>query len=733
MSFGRGAKVWVEDKESAWVEAEVVEVRDKSFVVTTTPRGKKVSVSQEKLLPRDPDADHGGVDDMTKLTYLNEPGVLYNLARRYALNEIYTYTGSILIAVNPFKMLPHLYNEHMMEQYKGIRFGELSPHVFAVADASYRAMMCEGRSQSILVSGESGAGKTETTKLIMQYLTFVGGRAAFDDRSVEQQVLESNPLLEAFGNARTIRNDNSSRFGKFVEIQFNANGRISGAAIRTYLLERSRVVQISDRERNYHCFYQLCASGKVAEKYKVSHPSSFHYLNQSKTYELDGISSAHEYLKTRRAMDIVGISPDDQEAVFRTLAGILHLGNIEFFPGNEHDSSTMKDTVSKFHLEMAAQLFMCDPDLLHATLCTRSIQTHDGIIVKALDCSAAAAGRDALAKTLYAQIFDWLVENVNKSVGQDLDSMMQIGVLDIYGFECFKNNSFEQFCINFANEKLQQHFNEQKLYGLKVQEGSDLAQHVNGFNQIITDLSWLDRKQNARESSHGDSLYIKGKQDHGRKKEKEGSGRQNSRSKSKGKREINCYKCKEPGHIKRDCPKLKKQTRKKGDTSLKYVNVAQNDSSDCSDGDMLSVLSNQFTDAWILNLGCSYHITPNRAWFTSYRHISDLKKNLISLGTLHRNGFIPKAYEDRETIRIVKGALMVMKGKLTTRNIYKLLGNIIVGEVHSVESNDNSTKLWHTRLGHLSERGMAELHRSNLLHGVKGYKLDLYKFCILGK
>ncbi|XP_056860126.1 myosin-15-like [Raphanus sativus] len=178
---------------------------------------------------------------MTKLTYLHEPGVLYNLKRRYVLNDIYTYTGSILIAVNPFKKLPHLYDAYMMEQYKGAPFGELSPHVFAVSEVAYRAMMDDSRSQSKLVSGESGAGKTETTKLIMQYLTFVGGRAAVDDRSVEQQVLESNPLLEAFGNAKTVRNDNSSRFGKFVEIQFDANGRISGAAIRTYLLDSGEI------------------------------------------------------------------------------------------------------------------------------------------------------------------------------------------------------------------------------------------------------------------------------------------------------------------------------------------------------------------------------------------------------------------------------------------------------------------------------------------------------------
>ncbi|KAH0643782.1 hypothetical protein KY290_035242 [Solanum tuberosum] len=459
MTLRKGSNVWVDDKSSAWVAAQVTDFIGKQVQVVTE-YGKKVLSLPEKLYPRDEEADHGGVDDMTKLTYLNEPGVLDNLQRRYGLNEIYTYTGSILIAVNPFTKLPHLYNVHMMEQYKGAPFGELSPHVFAVADASYRAMMSENQSQSILVSGESGAGKTETTKLIMQYLTYVGGRAAADDRTVEQQVLESNPLLEAFGNARTIRNDNSSRFGKFVEIQFDASGRISGAAIRTYLLERSRVVQLTDPERNYHCFYQLCASGMDAEKYKLGHPSDFHYLNQSKTYELDGVSNAEEYTKTRRAMDIVGISQEEQEAIFRTLAAILHLGNIEFSPGKEHDSSVIKDEKSRSHLQMAAKLFKCDVQLLVTTLCTRSIQTYEGIIIKALDCGAAVAGRDTLAKTVYAQLFDWLVEKINRSVGQDPDSLIQIGVLDIYGFECFKQNSFEQFCINFANEKLQQHFNE---------------------------------------------------------------------------------------------------------------------------------------------------------------------------------------------------------------------------------------------------------------------------------
>ncbi|PNY00560.1 myosin-H heavy chain-like protein [Trifolium pratense] len=191
MTLRKGSKVWVPDRDFAWLPAEVLESSDKQLRVQTDSGNKIIVIAPEKIFPRDADEDeHGGVEDMTRLAYLNEPGVLYNIRRRYALNDIYTYTGSILIAVNPFTKLPHLYNNHMMEQYKGAPFGELSPHVFAVADASYRAMMNEGRSQSILVSGESGAGKTETTKLIMQYLTFVGGRAVSDDRTVEQQVLE---------------------------------------------------------------------------------------------------------------------------------------------------------------------------------------------------------------------------------------------------------------------------------------------------------------------------------------------------------------------------------------------------------------------------------------------------------------------------------------------------------------------------------------------------------------
>ncbi|XP_058197992.1 myosin-11-like isoform X2 [Rhododendron vialii] len=464
-----GSHVWVEDQDEAWIDGQVSKINGEEVEIQTT-NGKTVVALLAKIYPKDLDAPAGGVDDMTKLSYLHEPGVLQNLSVRYQLNEIYTYTGGILIAINPFQRLPHLYDAHMMEQYKGAPFGDLSPHVFAIADVAYRAMINECKSNSILVSGESGAGKTETTKMLMRYLAYLGGRKGTEGRTVEQQVLQSNPVLEAFGNAKTVRNNNSSRFGKFVEIQFDKHGRISGAAIRTYLLERSRVCQVSDPERNYHCFYLLCAAPpEEIEKYKLGSPKTFHYLNQSSCYELVGVSDAQDYLATRRAMDIVGISQQYQDAIFRVVAAILHLGNVEFAKGKEIDSSILKDDKSKFHLQMAAELLMCDFDALEDALLKRVMITPEEVIKRSLDPVGALVSRDGLAKTLYCRLFDWLVDTINVSIGQDPNSKSLIGVLDIYGFESFKTNSFEQFCINFTNEKLQQHFN-QHVFKMEQEE-----------------------------------------------------------------------------------------------------------------------------------------------------------------------------------------------------------------------------------------------------------------------
>ncbi|XP_057781954.1 myosin-6-like [Salvia miltiorrhiza] len=493
---GVGSLVWVEDPNEAWIDGEVVAVNGEDITILCTS-GNTVVVRSSNVYPKDADAPSCGVDDMTKLAYLHEPGVLQNLKSRYDINEIYTYTGSILIAVNPFQRLPHLYDSHMMAQYKGAAFGELSPHPFAVADAAYRLMMNDGKSQAILVSGESGAGKTESTKLLMRYLAFMGGRSAGEGRSVEQQVLESNPVLEAFGNAKTVRNNNSSRFGKFVELQFDQRGRISGAAVRTYLLERSRVCQLSDPERNYHCFYMLCAAPQEeVQKYKLGNPRTFHYLNQTNCYELDGVDDGKEYIATRKAMDTVGISVQEQDAIFRVIAAILHLGNIEFAKGKEIDSSMPKDEKSWFHLRTAAELFMCDAKALEDSLCKKVITTRDESIITDVDPKTAASRRDALAKVVYSRLFDWLVDNINNSIGQDPNSKYLIGVLDIYGFESFKTNSFEQFCINLTNEKLQQHFNQ---HVFKMEQEEYTREEINwSYIEFIDNQDILDMIEKKR-------------------------------------------------------------------------------------------------------------------------------------------------------------------------------------------------------------------------------------------
>ncbi|RCV27046.1 hypothetical protein SETIT_5G294200v2 [Setaria italica] len=464
-----GSHVWVEDKDLAWVDGEVFRIDGQNAHVRTT-KGKTVIANISDIHPKDTEAPPGGVDDMTRLSYLHEPGVLDNLAVRYAKNIIYTYTGNILIAINPFQRLPNLVDSRTMEKYKGANLGDLDPHVFAIADVSYRQMINEGKSNSILVSGESGAGKTETTKLLMRYLAFLGGRSGTGERTVEQQVLESNPVLEAFGNAKTVRNNNSSRFGKFVEIQFDKSGKISGAAIRTYLLERSRVCQINSPERNYHCFYFLCAApSEDLKKYKLGDPSSFHYLNQSACIKVDGINDAEEYLATRNAMYTVGITEQEQEAIFRVVAAVLHLGNINFAKGREVDSSVIKDDKSRFHLNTAGELLMCDCGKLENALINREINTPEGVITTTVGPNSATISRDGLAKQIYSRLFDWLVNRINASIGQDPDSNKLIGVLDIYGFESFKTNSFEQLCINFTNEKLQQHFN-QNVFKMEQEE-----------------------------------------------------------------------------------------------------------------------------------------------------------------------------------------------------------------------------------------------------------------------
>ena len=421
--------------------------------------------------------------------------ILHTLRVRYGMDSIYTYSGQILIATNPHKRLRHLYGQRMMQQYRGVPLGELSPHVYAIAEAAYEAMMNEEKRQAILISGESGAGKTESAKMVMQYLAHragpVGGGKLLSMGSgipqvngnialsapIEEQVLESNPLLEAFGNAKTARNDNSSRFGKFAEIDFDSMGRVTGASISTYLLERSRVVSIRSPERSFHIFYQLCAGAdsEMRKDLKLEGGAiSFRVLAQSDAFELDDVDDAEAFEQTLEAMRVVGMSDDTINSILRCVAAILHLGNIEFTTSNSEEAA-IAEPVAAAALETAAELFGVESSVLLTALTTRAIETRGERIVKILDPIAAAESRESLSKSLYSRLFDWLVAAVNRkigAVGGGGRTTRSIGILDIYGFECFETNSFEQLCINLANEKLQQAFNAHVFKG-EQQEYND--------------------------------------------------------------------------------------------------------------------------------------------------------------------------------------------------------------------------------------------------------------------
>ncbi|XP_061989784.1 myosin-1-like [Rosa rugosa] len=428
--------------------------------VISLPNEKVIKVKTEDLVPANPDI-LDGVDDLMQLSYLNEPSVLYNLQYRYNRDMIYTKAGPVLVAINPFKKVC-LYGNEYIEAYK--RKAVDSPHVYAITDTAIREMVRDEVNQSIIISGESGAGKTETAKIAMQYLAALGGGSG-----IEHEILKTNPILEAFGNAKTLRNDNSSRFGKLIEIHFSETGKISGANIQTFLLEKSRVVQCTEGERSYHIFYQLCAGAPPAlrEMLNLKSADEYKYLQQSNCYSITGVDDAEEFRVVKEALDVVHINKEDQESVFAMLAAVLWLGNISF---SVIDNENHVEAVADEGLFTVAKLVGCSPEELTLALSTRKMRVGNDNIVQKLTLSQAVDTRDALAKSIYACLFEWLVEQINKSlaVGKRRTGR-SISILDIYGFESFDRNSFEQFCINYANERLQQHFN-RHLFKLEQEE-----------------------------------------------------------------------------------------------------------------------------------------------------------------------------------------------------------------------------------------------------------------------
>lgn len=424
-------------------------------------------------------------NDLVLLEDLCEGMVLHNLRERYLKDQIYCGVGSILIAINPFKRLP-LYTPDIIEKYNKRGNKVLAPHPFDIADQAYKTLLEVEKNQSILVSGESGAGKTETTKQCLMFLAEVAGSNA----NIEQRVLSVNPILEAFGNAKTLRNDNSSRFGRFSEIILDGNKRIAGAQIQSYLLEKSRVGYQQNGERNYHIFYQLCKSD-WAEHYQLGAPENYGYLANSGCTVVKGIDDYREFQDVVESMDQLGFTQDEKHSIFSIISGIIQLGNVTFSEASVKgaDASTIDDMGSAYAV---ASQFGVDSTQLHQALTHRTLEIigQDPIPVP-LRVEQAVENRDALAKYVYEKLFNWLVGRINQSLAPSCQKSNFIGILDIFGFEIFKQNSFEQLCINFCNEKLQQLFNEDTFKNeeqVYKDEGVDFP-HIQFIdNQPVVDL-----------------------------------------------------------------------------------------------------------------------------------------------------------------------------------------------------------------------------------------------------
>ncbi|XP_073320920.1 unconventional myosin-Va [Pagrus major] len=460
--YTKCARVWIPDAEEVWKSAELTKdyKNGDTSLQLMLEDGKSIEHTLDpktKNLPylRNPDI-LVGENDLTALSYLHEPAVLHNLKVRFVDSKlIYTYCGIVLVAINPYETLP-IYGSDIINAYSGQNMGDMDPHIFAVAEEAYKQMARDERNQSIIVSGESGAGKTVSAKYAMRYFATVSGSAS--EANVEEKVLASNPIMEAIGNAKTTRNDNSSRFGKYIEIGFDNRYRIIGANMRTYLLEKSRVVFQADEERNYHIFYQLCASSHLPElkNLKLSSANDFLYTRQGRSPVIDGVDDTKELCTTRNAFTLLGINESYQMGLFQVLAAILHLGNVEI---KDRDSDSSVIPPNNRHLMAFCELVGVTYQDMSQWLCHRKLKTATETYIKTLPRLQATNARDALSKHIYAKLFNWIVEHVNKALITNVKQHSFIGVLDIYGFETFEINSFEQFCINYANEKLQQQFN----------------------------------------------------------------------------------------------------------------------------------------------------------------------------------------------------------------------------------------------------------------------------------
>ncbi|XP_071671882.1 unconventional myosin-VIIa isoform X6 [Patagioenas fasciata] len=465
-----GDYVWMDLKTGREFDVPigaVVKLCDSGQIQVVDDEGNEHWISPQNashIKPMHPTSIHG-VEDMIRLGDLNEAGILRNLLIRYREHLIYTncggrtYTGSILVAVNPYQLLP-IYSPEQIRLYTNKKIGEMPPHIFAIADNCYFNMQRNNKDQCCIISGESGAGKTESTKLILQFLAAISGQHSW----IEQQVLEANPILEAFGNAKTIRNDNSSRFGKYIDIHFNKRGAIEGAKIEQYLLEKSRVCRQAQDERNYHVFYCMLRGMTLEQKKKLGlgKATDYNYLAMGNCTTCDGRDDSKEYANIRSAMKVLMFTDTENWEISKLLAAILHMGNLQY-EARTYDNLDACEVVQSASLITAASLLEVDPQDVMNCLTSRTIITRGETVSTPLSMEQALDVRDAFVKGIYGRLFVWIVEKINAAIyrppSQELKSVRRsIGLLDIFGFENFTVNSFEQLCINFANENLQQFF-----------------------------------------------------------------------------------------------------------------------------------------------------------------------------------------------------------------------------------------------------------------------------------
>ncbi|XP_042689219.1 myosin heavy chain, skeletal muscle, adult isoform X2 [Centrocercus urophasianus] len=524
--FDAKTSVFVAHPKESFVKG-TIQSKESGKVTVKSEAGETLTVKEDQVFSMNP-PKYDKIEDMAMMTHLHEPAVLYNLKERYAAWMIYTYSGLFCVTVNPYKWLP-VYNPEVVLAYRGKKRQEAPPHIFSISDNAYQFMLTDRENQSILITGESGAGKTVNTKRVIQYFATIAasGEKKKEEQSgkmqgtLEDQIISANPLLEAFGNAKTVRNDNSSRFGKFIRIHFGATGKLASADIETYLLEKSRVTFQLPAERSYHIFYQITSNKKpelIDMLLITTNPYDFHYVSQGEI-TVPSIDDQEELMATDSAIDILGFTADEKTAIYKLTGAVMHYGNLKFKQKQREEQAEPDGTEVA---DKAAYLMGLNSAELLKALCYPRVKVGNEFVTKGQTVSQVHNSVGALAKAVYEKMFLWMVIRINQQLDTKQPRQYFIGVLDIAGFEIFDFNSFEQLCINFTNEKLQQFFNhhmfvleqeEYKKEGIEwefIDFGMDLAACIELIEKPMGIFSILEEEcmfPKATDTSFKNKLY----------------------------------------------------------------------------------------------------------------------------------------------------------------------------------------------------------------------------------